>query len=59
MPHSIARAYRGFLDLPIIREQRERIAHDRDLADPRSAADHRIAHTRALDEHGVGCPYCS
>lgn len=58
MPQPIVRAYRGFLDLPIIRVQRERLAHDRELVDPRTVAEHRIAHQRSLDAGGPGCPYC-
>ena len=59
MPQHIVRAYRGFLDLPLIRTQRERVDHDRLLADPRCAIEHRIAHSRSLDETGVGCRYCA
>jgi len=37
---------------------RERRNHDRALADPRVAAEHRIAADRARDRGNPGCPYC-
>ena len=58
MPQPIVRAYRGFLDLPIIRVQRERLEHDRGLIDPRCITEHRMAHQRSLDGGGEGCPFC-
>ena len=58
MPKSFARVYRGLFDLPIVREHRNRVSHELELSDPRSAAEHRIAHQRSLDQGGPGCPYC-
>jgi len=58
MPQPIVRAYRGFLDLQLIRVHRERVAHERELVDPRTIAEHRIAHQRSLDQGSGGCPYC-
>jgi hypothetical protein len=28
------------------------------LEDPRVASEHRIAHSRSLDEGGAGCTFC-
>ena len=56
MPKSLARVYRGLSDLPIVREHRNRLSHELELSDPRSAAEHRIAHQRSLDQGGQGCP---
>ena len=58
MPKSLSRVYRGLSDLPIVREHRNRLSHELELSDPRSAAEHRIAHQRSLDQGGNGCPFC-
>ena len=58
MPKPLARVYRGLSDLPIVRAHRNRVSHQLELSDRRSAAEHRIAHQRSLDQGGQGCPYC-
>ena len=55
MPKSFVRVYRGLFDLSRVSERR---SHDIELLDPRSAADHRLAHQRSLDHGGEGCPFC-
>lgn len=55
MPKSFVRVYRDLFDLSRARERR---GHAVELADPRSAADHRLAHQRSLDGGGEGCPFC-
>lgn len=58
MPKPLTRVYRGLSDLPFVREHRNRLSHELELSDPRSAAEHRIAHQRSLDNGGQGCPFC-
>jgi hypothetical protein len=55
VPKSLVRVYRDLFDPSRARERR---SHATELADPRSAADHRIAHQRSLDHGGEGCPFC-
>jgi hypothetical protein len=40
------------------RVHRDRVEHDRALLDPRIAAEHLVADTRATSHGEAGCPFC-
>ncbi|MGA2758219.1 MAG: hypothetical protein ABSF58_12785 [Solirubrobacteraceae bacterium] len=56
MPRPLTRLHR--FGSSLVQQYLERLEHDRGLADPRVASEHRIAHSRSLDEGGDGCTFC-
>ena len=42
-----------------VRERGSRRDHDRAMADPRVAAEHRLAIDRSRDSGGPGCEFCN
>jgi hypothetical protein len=56
MPRPLTRLHR--FGSSLVHQYLERLEHDRGLEDPRVASEHRIAHSRSLDEGGAGCTLC-